>query len=125
MNKPFWWPDPQSFIAVILVTAMVALMFVMCFHAVPDGDAFKMMLGGFVTVGFSSIISFYFGSSRGSAAKDDTINKIASDAGYMMVFDKSGMTANGMPSILFSQNAMDVTDDVLKVLNRNAPKTQP
>ena len=56
---------------------------------------------------------------------NDTINKIATDAGYMMVLDKSGMTANGMPSVLFSQNAMDVTDDVLKVLNKNAPKTQP
>ena len=56
---------------------------------------------------------------------NDTINKIATDAGYMMVLDKSGMTANGMPSILFSQNAMDVTDEVLKVLNKNAPKTQP
>jgi Skp family chaperone for outer membrane proteins len=55
----------------------------------------------------------------------DTIGKIATGAGYMMVLDKSGMTGNGMPSILFSQTGMDVTDDVLKVLNKNAPKTQP
>jgi outer membrane protein len=55
----------------------------------------------------------------------DAIQKIARDAGYMMVLDKSGVTANGVPSVLFSQNAMDVTDDVLKVLNKNAPKTEP
>jgi Skp family chaperone for outer membrane proteins len=55
----------------------------------------------------------------------DAINKMAGDAGYMMVFDKSGMTANGMPSILFSQNTMEVTDDILKVLNKNAPKPEP
>jgi outer membrane protein len=64
---------------------------------------------------------------QGNILKDisDAINKIASDAGYLMVLDKSGVTANGVPSILFSQNAMDMTDDVLKVLNKNAPKTQP
>lgn len=64
---------------------------------------------------------------QGNVLKDinDAIDKIARDAGYLMVFDKSGVTANGVPSILFSQGAMDVTDDVLKVLNKNAPKTQP
>ena len=56
---------------------------------------------------------------------NDAIDKIARDAGYLMVFDKSGLTANGMPTILFSQNSADVTDDVLKVLNKNAPNAQP
>jgi len=64
---------------------------------------------------------------QGNVVKDitDAINKIAGDGGYMMVLDKSGFTANGMPAVLFSQSAMDVTDDVLEVLNKNAPKTQP
>ena len=56
---------------------------------------------------------------------NDTITKMATDAGYMMVLDKSGVTANGVPSIVFSQSSMEVTDDVLKVLNKNAPKAQP
>jgi Skp family chaperone for outer membrane proteins len=41
------------------------------------------------------------------------------------VFDKSGKTLNEVPSVVFSQDTMDVTDDVLKVLNKNAPKTEP
>jgi hypothetical protein len=80
-EKPFWWPDPQSFIAIALVLAMIALVFVLAFRSnLPDSDMFKMVVGGFVTVGFANIVQFYFGSSKGSAAKDDTINKIATDA---------------------------------------------
>ena len=64
---------------------------------------------------------------QGNVLKDinDAIDKIARDAGYLMVFDKSGVTGNGVPSIVFSQSSMDVTDNILKVLNKNAPKTQP
>lgn len=76
-DKPFWWPDPQSFIAIVLVLSMIALVFVLAFHGAPDSDMFKLVVGAFVTVGFASIVQFYFGSSKGSAAKDDTINKIA------------------------------------------------
>ncbi|MGD0016434.1 MAG: OmpH family outer membrane protein [Verrucomicrobiia bacterium] len=56
---------------------------------------------------------------------NDAISKVARDNGYLMVFDKSGKTLNEVPSIVFSQDTMDVTDDILKVLNKNAPKTEP
>jgi Skp family chaperone for outer membrane proteins len=56
---------------------------------------------------------------------NDAISKVARDNGYLMVFDKSGKTLNEVPSVVFSQDTMDVTDDVLKVLNKNAPKTEP
>ncbi len=53
----------------------------------------------------------------------DVINKEARDANYSMVFDKSGNTLNGTPSIVFAQDSMDITDDIIKILNKNAPKT--
>ena len=73
-SKPFWWPDPQSFIAVVLVLAMVTLVFVLVMRgSVPESDMLKMVVGGLMTTGFATIISFYFGSSKGSKEKDDAL----------------------------------------------------
>lgn len=68
--------DTKSAIAISLVTSMIAMAFVLALRA-PDSDIFKIVIGGLMTVGFSNIISFYFGSSSGSKAKDDTLNQIA------------------------------------------------
>ncbi|MCG3149334.1 MAG: hypothetical protein PCFJNLEI_02794 [Verrucomicrobiae bacterium] len=51
----------------------------------------------------------------------DIIQKESRDAGYSLVFDKSGNTANGEPAIIFSQEALDITEDILKILNKNKP----
>lgn len=78
-TKPFWWPDPQSFIAVVLVLAMVTLVFVLVLRGtVPESDMLKMVVGGLMTTGFATIISFYFGSSKGSDKKDDALISKAS-----------------------------------------------
>lgn len=78
-TKPFWWPDPQSFIAVVLVLAMVTLVFVLVMRgSVPESDMLKMVVGGLMTTGFATIISFYFGSSKGSDKKDDALISKAS-----------------------------------------------
>ena len=53
----------------------------------------------------------------------DIIDKEAASAGYQLVLDKSGTTANAVPTILFSQDSMDITDDIIKILNKNQPKT--
>jgi outer membrane protein len=52
----------------------------------------------------------------------DVIEKEARDKGYQLVLDKSGNTLNGVPDLIYSQDSMDVTDDILKVLNKNQPK---
>ena len=52
----------------------------------------------------------------------DVIDKEARDAGYQLVLDKSGTTANAVPTILFSQDSLDITDELIKVLNKNQPK---
>jgi len=53
----------------------------------------------------------------------DVIDKESRDAGYQLVLDKSGNTANAVPTVLFSQDSLDITDDIIKVLNKNQPKT--
>jgi len=81
-TKPYWWPEPQTLIAMTLIWAMVVLAFVLIYRGkdVPDSDMLKMLVGGFMTTGFATIISFYFGSSKGSVTKDETINRIATAA---------------------------------------------
>jgi outer membrane protein len=53
----------------------------------------------------------------------DVIDKDARDAGYQLVLDKSGNTANAVPTVLFSQDGLDITDEIIKVLNKNQPKS--
>ena len=54
---------------------------------------------------------------------NDVIDKEARTAGYQLVFDKSGSTLNGVPTIVFAQDSMDITDEIAKILNKNQPKT--
>lgn len=69
--------DTKSAIALLLVAGMMTIAFVLIFKQVPESDTFKMLLGGMMTVGFSSIINYFFGSSDGSKEKDRTIGEIA------------------------------------------------
>jgi Skp family chaperone for outer membrane proteins len=53
----------------------------------------------------------------------DVVTKEARDAGYQLVLDKSGNTLNGVPPIVFSQDSLEITDDIIKILNKNQPKS--
>lgn len=64
--------ETRSLLAVMLVASVLALMFVLGVRN-PESDAFKILLGGVMTVGFASVIGWYFGSSSGSAMKDEAL----------------------------------------------------
>jgi outer membrane protein len=51
----------------------------------------------------------------------DVVDKEARDAGYLLVVDKSGNTLNGVPAVVFSQDSLEITDDIVKILNKNQP----
>jgi len=53
----------------------------------------------------------------------DIVAKEAQNQGYQLVFDKSGNTLNGVPALVFSQDNLDITGDIIKILNKNQPKT--
>jgi outer membrane protein len=53
---------------------------------------------------------------------NDVIAKEARSLNFLLVLDKSGLTANGVPSVVFNQENLDITDDILRILNKNAPK---
>jgi outer membrane protein len=54
---------------------------------------------------------------------NEVIGKEARDQNYMMVLDKSGNTLNGVPALIFSQDSLEITDDVVKILNKSQLKT--
>jgi outer membrane protein len=49
------------------------------------------------------------------------ITSTAAEAGYTLVFDKSGNSMNMIPTVVFAQDALDVTETILKKLNANKP----
>jgi hypothetical protein len=68
--------DTRAFIAILLTMSMIALTFVLALKG-PETDAFKVLLGAMLTVGFASAIGWYFNSSAGSDKKDATQAKVA------------------------------------------------
>jgi len=53
----------------------------------------------------------------------DVIAKEARDQGYLFVLDKTGNTLNGVPAVVYAQDNTEITDDIVKILNKNQPKT--
>jgi outer membrane protein len=56
---------------------------------------------------------------------NDVIIKTSRDAGYAFVFDKSGNSMNQVPVVVYSQDAADITDEIIKLLNKNKPADVP
>ncbi len=71
-----WMPKVLSILAVISLLACIALL---AFLNLPPGgrDAILILLGA-VVASYKDVYGYYLGSSAGSAAKDQTISKIAS-----------------------------------------------
>jgi len=67
-----------SFIAAVMVLALIAIVGALFFKEVPDGnrDLFNIGLMAIVS-GVSAILGYLFGSSLSSAKKDETISKLA------------------------------------------------
>ena len=59
----------------------------------------------------------------------DEINKIVEakvkSDNFDVVFDKSGPSLNGVPVVLYSRDAYEFTEEVIKTLNKNKGKDEP
>jgi outer membrane protein len=51
----------------------------------------------------------------------NSVSAIARTRGATLVLDKGGPTAIGLPAVIFSDASYDITDDVLKDLNKDRP----
>ena len=76
MNPTTSWNDTQKLLAFVIVISTVIVIFVWMFFP-PKGDAGAMaalqILTGALVASMGQVVSFYFGNSRASAAKDQTI----------------------------------------------------
>ena len=53
------------------------------------------------------------------------VKKKVTDAGYDLVFDRSGLSMGQIPVVIYSADSMDFSDSVVKALNADAPKVKP
>jgi Skp family chaperone for outer membrane proteins len=51
---------------------------------------------------------------------NDTIENFARERSYLAVLDSSGQSLNGVSIILYSSGRLDVTEDILAILNKGA-----
>jgi outer membrane protein len=56
----------------------------------------------------------------------DDIMKVVSEkvkaAGYDLVLDKTGVSMGQVPVVLYSRADLDFSNDIITILNKNAPK---
>jgi hypothetical protein len=88
--------DTRAFIAIVLTLSMVMLTFVLALKG-PETDAFKVLLGAMLTVGFASAIGWYFNSSAGSEKKDTAQAKVAEKLAEKVPTAAMMSTGNGAP----------------------------
>lgn len=59
----------------------------------------------------------------------DEISTVAADVakrqGITLLFDKSGPSLLGMPAVLYAEDSLEITDEVLAEINKNKPADAP
>lgn len=81
-NNP-GWSDTQKIIALILVSSLIVIIFAWMFFP-PKGDpgsiaVLNTLVGGLLGAA-SMVVTYFFGSSKTSSQKDETIARMASTA---------------------------------------------
>ena len=77
-NKPWWAPDAQGFLAIAIVSICgLALFFRMFVTSAVDDKMLDTMITIFFSTCLVTVYNYFFGSSRGSSIKDETITRIA------------------------------------------------
>jgi hypothetical protein len=83
MNKPWYWPDTQGFLAVAIISIMSGVLLILLLRPVTLTDTAGGMLTTIVGVLLASlkdVFAFYFNSSSSSKTKDETISNMAASA---------------------------------------------
>ncbi len=79
-SNPYWMPDTQGFLAIAIIGAVSILAFLLLLSTVHFDDkvagAFMTLLGVLAAC-LKDVYGFFFGSSAGSAKKDEVMAKMA------------------------------------------------
>lgn len=80
-RRPIWLPDTQGFlaIAIILIISLIVMLLLVRPPQIDERTSGVLMtIVGVLIACLKDVYSYYFGSSRGSAQKDEVLNKLAS-----------------------------------------------
>lgn len=80
MNKPFWWPDTQGFLSVAIILLISVIVLILLLRPIQMDESVRgvlMTVIGVLVAALKDVYSFFFGSSKGSSAKDETIAAIS------------------------------------------------
>lgn len=111
--------DTRAAIALSLTFSMITLTFVLALKG-PETDAFKVLLGAMLTVGFGSAIGWYFNSSAGSDKKDLIQAKVAEKLAEKV----SGTGNGGAETVITTVPAEPATTATITTVTTDAP-TEP
>ncbi len=78
--RPWWMPDTQGFLAIAILVLVGAIVFILLLHQSSMDDKTSAVLTtviGMLIANLKDVYSFFFGSSKGSSDKDQTLTKIA------------------------------------------------
>lgn len=112
-NKPWWLPhiDTAAFLAIsIVIICAIALFYRMSRPSVIDDKMLETMLTILFSTCLVSVYNYSYGSSRGSAAKDEVQNK--------MVEKMLPATSNGSTGDIKTENTTVKSENTTVVENK-------
>jgi hypothetical protein len=113
--------DTRAAIALALTFSMITLTFVLALRG-PETDAFKVLLGAMLTVGFGSAIGWYFNSSAGSDKKDAVQAKVAEKLADKVASAGPVIPGNGAETIITTAPAEPSTTPTITTVTVEEPK---
>ena len=76
-SSPIAWGAPV--VSGVVTVGFLLLAVLMVFKAVPDTQAFNLIIGAMIAA-FTQVVSYWLGSSVGSRAKDQTIRELSAES---------------------------------------------
>lgn len=80
MQRPLWLPDLSAFIAIMVVLLVGIIVLALLLLPIKPSEAAGTLLTaivGMLVAKLGTIIDFFFGSSKASKEKDETIKSLA------------------------------------------------
>ena len=115
--------DMRGALALIMVTSVMSMMFVLGITQ-PNSDIFKILMGTIVGTAFGSAMGFYFNSSSGSAMKDEALAKTATVANQTIA-DQSAALAQSVPATSTTTSVDAKAGTAETKTEPAAPETKP
>ena len=71
----------KGWLSILVIMFSFSFLYLLMFYTIPEGnkDIINIVIGMIIGTGFTSVVSFYFGSSEGSKKKTEMLDKMMFD----------------------------------------------